>query len=93
MLYEVITVTSQGKRIKLLGSRGFAWEDFDYTAKLIINHVINPLPLVTKILKFNADILKHLQHEGALEHNIKILMTPRITSYNVCYTKLLRRLH
>jgi len=57
-------VTSQGKRIKLLGSRGFAWEDFDYTAKLIINHVINPLPLVTKILKFNADILKHLQHEG-----------------------------
>lgn len=67
-----------------MGSRGFAWEDFDYTAKLIINHVIDPLPLVTKILKFDTDILQHLQYEGAQEHNIKILMTPHDRLKSVC---------
>ncbi len=69
-------VIFQGKRLTLIGSRGFSWEDFDYTAKLIINRIIDPLPLVSKVLKFDVDILDKLQRESADEHNIKILMTP-----------------
>ena len=70
------TVTYNKKRVKLIGSRGFTRKDFSYSADLIINKKINPLPLVTRVLKFDSNILEALKAEGEKETNIKILMSP-----------------
>ncbi len=73
---QALFVNYQGKQIELLGSRGFTRDDFVFSADLIIQNKINPLPIVTKVLLFDEDILENLKIEGEKEENIKILMTP-----------------
>jgi len=77
------TATYDNRRIKLIGSRGFTREDFNYSADLIINKKINPLRLVTKVLKFDDTVLERLKAEGEKEMNIKILMSPYDEFLNV----------
>jgi threonine dehydrogenase-like Zn-dependent dehydrogenase len=66
----------QDKTLTLIGSRGFSRDDFRASADLIVNQRIDPLPLVTKVLKFDANILHKLVIEGARDDNLKILMSP-----------------
>ncbi len=65
-----------GKTIKLIGSRGFSKADFDYIANLIIDKKVEPLSLITKVLKFDEKILHKLKIEGEKKNNMKILMSP-----------------
>lgn len=44
---------------------------------------IDPLPIVTKVLKFDDYILENLRIEGEKENNIKILMSPYDEFLNV----------
>ena len=77
-----VTVTSNNKEVTLIGSRGFTKDDFHESADLIVNKKIEPLLLVTKIIKFDEHILRQLTIEGAKESNLKILMSPYGTIVN-----------
>jgi len=70
-------IALRGKRISLLGSRGYSREDFEHSASLVLSKSLDPLPLVTKLLKFDEGALAALEAEGADEANLKILMSPR----------------
>lgn len=65
-----------GKNLTLSGSRGFTRDDFKHAADLILGGKIDPLPLVTKVICFDYNILENLRREGASEHNLKIQMIP-----------------
>jgi threonine dehydrogenase-like Zn-dependent dehydrogenase len=71
-----LTIPIKHKTVTLIGSRGFAKDDFYSSADLIENKKIDPLPIVTKILKFDKTILDTLSREGSQNTNIKILMSP-----------------
>ncbi len=71
-----ITIRINQKTVILIGSRGFEKPDFQDSADLIVNKKIDPLPIVTKVLKFDETILDTLRQEGARDTNIKILMSP-----------------
>lgn len=77
------TVVYSNKRIKIIGSRGFTRDDFNYSAELIISQKINPLSLITKVVKFDDNILENLKIEGEIETNIKVLMSPYDDFLNV----------
>jgi threonine dehydrogenase-like Zn-dependent dehydrogenase len=70
------TLRLHNKTVTLIGSRGFTRDDFRASADLIVNQSIDPLPLVTNVLKFDANILHKLVREGARDNNLKILMSP-----------------
>jgi len=69
-------VNVESKEVFLIGSRGYAQEDFESSVELIVSGIIDPLPIATTILKFDEDILTQLKKEGDKESNIKILMSP-----------------
>lgn len=69
-------VSYQNKKINTVGSRGFSKKDFDYAAELIINKKITPLSIVTKVLKFDDNILDKLRIESGKNTNIKLLISP-----------------
>jgi len=70
------TVIYNNKIVELTGSRGYTRTDFEYAADLIINKKIDPMIIVTKILKFDDSIIDNLIVEGGKKSNIKILMSP-----------------
>ncbi len=70
------TIRINQKTVTLIGSRGFAKPDFQDSADLIITQKIDPLPIVTKVLKFDKTILDTLRQETARDTNIKIVMSP-----------------
>ncbi len=73
---EEEAVSFYGKSLRLSGSRGFSRDDFQYSAELILGKKINPLPLVTKVICFDANVLDNLRREGAAGQNLKIQMIP-----------------
>jgi L-iditol 2-dehydrogenase len=71
-----VTVRLEKKSVTLIESRGYSREEFNESADLIARGRIVPLPLVTKILPFDEDVLRHLVIEGEKDSNLKIVMSP-----------------
>jgi threonine dehydrogenase-like Zn-dependent dehydrogenase len=79
---DPVTLRLKDKTVTLIGSRGFTRDDFRASADLVVNKKIDPLPLVTNVLKFDANILRNLIIEGAKDSNLKLLMSPFDTLVN-----------
>ena len=100
MLYEVITAsniaikTHQEQKISYLQSaikNSVLLADYEETQKLIFIQAIDDLlPLHFNILFFLSNPSEYLTDTDRFHEEKDGLTITRITSYNVCYTKLLR---
>jgi L-iditol 2-dehydrogenase len=71
-----VIVRLENKSVTLIGSRGYSREEFNESADLIARGRIAPLPLVTKVLPFDENVLRYLVIEGEKDSNLKIVMSP-----------------
>ena len=71
-----LKVRLESKNVTLIGSRGYTRQEFNESADLIAHGRIAPLSLVTKVLRFDENVLCNLVIEGEKDNNLKIVMSP-----------------
>ena len=82
--------TSVIEKISLLRSRYLTGQQYYYILAAVVGLLVGLAAVLLKDLAHLISELLHRKFDGVL-HNYLFLAFPiRITSYNVCYTKLLR---
>ena len=91
MLYEVITILPHGVDRSILDADNRFVEPFAGTAQEVVDQIIQRLDPVAKRRHGDGEDIEAIEQvftEPSLPD--AVLQVFRITSYNVCYTKLLR---
>ena len=86
MLYEVITPDINYPIKENSAEIGGVWTDIDYRGNKLMQHMLDVAQVIAK------DEINCTSACAVIDPNNIASWKTRITSYNVCYTKLLRRI-
>ena len=88
MLYEVITIARMSKLIHAAERQHMPRIEIRHVAQRAVEMLRQSLDAFARLDV--AEAMRVVKEDSAIDDEFRAIMRHRITSYNVCYTKLLR---